>query len=192
MNNSNLRLTGWIAIVTAFLTIPTFGLALVSGILGGSNPLFSYVNVGVSFLYTACSIVLLFRVKELLNKNFFVKELNTPINILIGCSFISIFMLYIDFLSAELKESLMMYMIIFMMVNGAVICVLGAKVLKIPDALFGLKKSIGVLSIITGITMFTVILLPVSLLTDLATSVLFAILFFKCIDTGAEKVTVEA
>ena len=64
---------------------------------------------------------------------------------------------------------------------GILHAVLGVKILKLDNELFGWRKSFSILTILTGVFLATVILLPLGLMTSMVSDVILALIFFAAI-----------
>jgi hypothetical protein len=189
MTQDRLRLAGWLSILNAVLTIPS---AVMGFIMGFKNIAPNFVVIVLSVLSILIFIYILLTFKELLNSYFNFYNVDTIIAMFIWANVFVTGANIVPLFLPEYKVKIGIFTLMFMLLNGILHIMLGAKLLKLKDDLFGLLKPFSYLTIATGILCMTIVLLPLGMITDVISSILLAIIFFratKCTNKSSEENT---
>jgi len=171
LNENNLNLAGWMAVLNA-----TLSLVLILFISStGSNLLTS----SLSLTTAALTVYLLNILKQLLNQraNFYAGDAYISIIIWFTVAFavLEVFSIPLSFIGS-LYEALALILLIPL---GIIYILWGYKLLQCESDLYGYLKPYAYLIIITGISMATVIFILLGFFTGLISDVLLALLFLR-------------
>ena len=189
----NLHLAGWISIGTAILTIPIVVLGLYGmfalGTSGEKNILLIAVEMIINSAYLFMFVVMLINFKYLLNEHLNVRSLNFLVMAMIVANIIltipSIISMPFGLLGSPIDTILTLLLIPY----GILHTIFGIKIILLDDPLFGWRKSFSIFTIFTGISLATIILMPLGLITSVVSDVLMAIIFFSAAKTySTEKI----
>ena len=166
------------------LTIP---LIVVNFFIGlKQNIALDFVAVILNSLFMLIAIYILLTFKGLLNSYFSFYNVDTIIAMLIwalvflaGANIVPLFL-------PEYKVNIGIFTLIFTLLCGILNIMLGVKLLKLKEDLFGLLKPFSYLTIAAGILCVTIVLLPLYMIAEVISSILLAIIFFR-----ATKCTVK-
>ncbi len=182
MKSRSYFLAGWLAILLAVILFPTVAGGVLIDLFVSESVLGKMLNIVLSFLTGGLGVYLLWMFKKLLNSRFEFFEADRVLVILI---WFHIFFLYIglsDFVVIS-NHVLRIISIIFgamvFIAFGILNILLGVKILKSKDDLFGLQKPYAYLQITAGVLLLSVLLSPIGLLAATAAYIVQGILFLR-------------
>lgn len=157
-----MRIAGWLALISAFVTIP---LVYVSYRLEGRGDWEArMVETAIQVVGTAIFLAVTMLLKKFLHDSFRFFATDRLINLMIKANIvicaIGIMSLYIK----AVQESISVFVIFIIAVQGVLQAAFGVKLLKLPDDLNGMLRPYCYINIATGITLASVVLLPVGIL----------------------------
>jgi hypothetical protein len=191
MTQDRLKLAGWLSILSAVITIPIIILGFIIGLK--QNIALDFVLVLLTTLSILILIYILLTFKGLLNSYFSFYNVDTIIAMFIWANVFVTGANIVPLFLPEYKVKIVIFSLMFMLLSGILNIMLGAKLLKLKDDLFGLLKPFSYLTIATGILSMTIVLLPLGMITDVISSILLAIIFFratKCTNKSSEENTI--
>jgi hypothetical protein len=191
MTQDRLKLAGWLSILSAVITIPIIILGFIIGLK--QNIALDFVLVLLTALSMLIVIYILLTFKGLLNSYFSFNNVDTIIAMFIWANVFVTGANIVPLFLPEYKVKIVIFSLMFMLLSGILNIMLGAKLLKLKDDLFGLLKPFSYLTIATGILSMTIVLLPLGMITDVISSILLAIIFFratKCTNKSSEENTI--
>jgi hypothetical protein len=191
MTQDRLKLAGWFSILNAVITIPIIILGFIIGLK--QNIALDFVLVLLTALSILIVIYILLTFKGLLNSYFSFYNVDTIIAMFIWANVFVTGANIVPLFLPEYKVKIGIFTLMFMLLNGILHIMLGAKLLKLKEDLFGLLKPFSYLTIATGILCMTIVLLPLGMITDVISSILLAIIFFratKCTNKSSEENTI--
>jgi hypothetical protein len=160
MSDKRYQLAGWLAVITAIVTVPSMGLLLLFQKLTGTLPIMASFTGLFHIVFLAVSIYILIMFKELLNKRYEFHKTDILIIILIVFNVLSGIIGLMGLFTG--LESFMTIMIILMLVPFGVINVIFAvRLLEMGDGLYGFLRPYAYLKITEGICAVMSFLLPV-------------------------------
>jgi len=172
----NLKIAGWLAMASAFLTIP---LEYLSSRLEATDPETMVLQTIIQVLGTTLFLSLMIYIKRLLNCifNFHAADRNIDLMIITGivAGVLSVAGLYLT----PLKESIGYAGIVLLMVQGVVQAQFGFKLLKLPSDLGGMLKLFCYANIATGILLASIFLIPLAVVISALSDLMLGTIFFK-------------
>jgi hypothetical protein len=191
MTQDRLKLAAWFSILNAVITIPIIILGFIIGLK--QNIALDFVLVLLSTLSILILIYILLTFKGLLNSYFSFYNVDTIIAMFIWANVFLTGANIVPSFLPEYKVKVGIFTLMFVLLFGILNIMLGAKLLKLKEDLFGLLKPFSYLTIATGILCMTIVLLPLGMITDVISSILLAIIFFratKCTNKSSEENTI--
>jgi hypothetical protein len=173
----NLKIAGWLAMASAFLTIPLEFLfsALEARTDVGATVLETIIQIFGTLLFLAITLYS----KRLLNCifNFHHADRNIDLMIITGivAGVLSVAGIYVT----PLKESIGYAGIGILMVQGIVQAQFGYKLFKLPYDLGGMLKPFCFANIATGILLATIVLIPFGIVVSALSDLMLGTIFFK-------------
>jgi len=172
-----LKFAGFLTMFSAVATLP---LVYLSYRLEGRIDLEAkIIETAIQLLGTGIFLFITLLLKKFLNELYrfhltdSIIALLIKINVVIGV--VSIASLYVN----ELRESLSVFVIIMIVVQGGVQTVFGYRLLKMPDSLNGMLKPFCLLNMATGIFFVSVIMIPLGILSSAVTDVMLGTMFLQ-------------
>ncbi len=177
MISRNLKIAGWIAMASAFLTIPLEYLS--SRLEVRTNSEATILQTIIQIFGTILFLAIMMYVKRFLNNlfNFRNTDKNIDLMIITGivAGVLSVAVLYVT----PLKESIGYAGIGIVMVQGVVQAQFGYKLLKLPYDLGGMLKPFCYANIATGILLATIVLIPFGIVVSALSDLMLGTIFFK-------------
>jgi hypothetical protein len=171
-----LRLAGWLALLSAALTIPYYSLWFeVSA--DGSHALEELATLA-GLLLTAVALYMLSRFRRLLNERSHFNAADGPIQLII---FLAVGMAVLSVMITLLPDSGVLQVVSFIasVVYGVALIRLGRVLRNCRDSLYGKLPLMAVLTIASGGLIASVVLAFLSAFTSLVLDILFAVVFFN-------------
>jgi hypothetical protein len=173
----NLKIAGWIAMASAFLTIPLEYLSSRLEVRTDSEA--TILQTIIQIFGTILFLAIMMYVKRFLNNlfNFRNTDKNIDLMIITGivAGVLSVAVLYVT----PLKESIGYAGIGIVMVQGVVQAQFGYKLLKLPYDLGGMLKPFCYANIATGILLATIVLIPFGIVVSALSDLMLGTIFFK-------------
>ena len=177
MSSRTFKIAGWLAMASAFLTLP---LVYLSYTLEGrvdpeSNVLQTIIQVSGVLLFVALVLFL----RKLLNTYFNFSVVNRNLDLMMAgevlTGILSVAALYVT----PMKEQLGYAVVVILVVQGGIQAQLGFKLLKLPDSLEGLLKPFCYANMATGILIASIILIPVGVLVSAISDLMLGTIFLN-------------
>ncbi|HOP40723.1 MAG TPA: hypothetical protein PLI53_06730 [Geobacteraceae bacterium] len=184
MNSKKLRIAGYFAMASAVLGIP---LALLSYHFSENKDSMPVVFWAIMQLGALCLFTYLYSVlKKYLNQRFSFHEVDNYIDFLIMINIFVTFAGISGNLLTALREPLEMFSLLLIISFGTAQLFFGIKLFQLSDTLQGMLKPFCFLSILTGIFIATIVLLPIASLTGAITDVMLGTIFFQASESPEE------
>ena len=179
-----LRIAGFLAMASAILGIP---LVILSYHFSDSKDLTPIVLLTVMQLAGLCLFTYLYSfLKRFLNLRFSFQQTDNYIDFLVTTNiFVALAGISGYFLTA-LREPLELFSLLLIISFGTVQLLFGIKLLQLSDSLQGMLKPFCYLSILTGIFIATIVLLPIASLTGAIADVMLGTIFFQASESPEE------
>jgi hypothetical protein len=177
MTSRTLKIAGWLAMTSAFLTLP---LVYLSFKLEGRIDLEATVSQTIIQIFgTVLFVAIILYLRKLLNSlfNFHDTDRNIDLMIVTGAvtGIISTVALYVP----SLKGSVEYAVIVILIVQGIVQLQFGYKLLKLPDDLGGMLRPFCYVNMATGIFLASIVLIPMGILASAISDLMLGTIFFS-------------
>ena len=184
---SHLRLAGWLAIVSAIITLPVFMLSIVAYIpdWADQSRLLGFVNTLLYIVHAGMYAYILLTFRDYLRLHSRFTQVGMLINIIVAVNVVSAVLQVLAFIFSDFTavSSTLSFLLLFPF--GIVTIVLGLRLFRLKDALFGLRNPLCYLLIFTGVAITSVILLIPGILLGLVLDVLLGIVLIRAADEHA-------
>jgi len=177
LTSRGMKTAGWLAMTSAFLTLPLVYLSLR---LEGLND--SYADVIQTLIQTFGTLLFLaiiLYLKRLLNAAFNFHDTDRNIDLMVMASIVTGVLSIGVFSFPALKESLQSAIIVILVALGIVQLQFGYRLLKLSDDLGGLRKPFCYANMATGIFLASVILMPLSIFVSALSDLMLGTIFFN-------------
>jgi len=173
----NLKIAGWLAMASAFLTIP---LEYVSSSLDAGTDLKATVLETIIQVFgTILFLTITLYLKRFLNCIFNFRAADTTIDLMIITGIVAGVLSLAGIYITPLKESIGYAEIGILMVQGIVQAQFGYKLFKLPYDLGGMLKPFCYANIATGILLATIVLIPFGIVVSAVSDLMLGTIFFK-------------
>lgn len=197
-NNKNFA--GWASIASAVITISVITLSIYSvfteELKGEKNFVLTATTMALSFIYLVIFIIIFINLKNLLNKDLGITSLDFLIKLVVGSNvtLTSFFIIIMPFQIAEntmpfqtIESTIAIICTVLLIPYGILHTIFGVKIFKLDNGIFGWRKSFSIFTILTGISLATIILLPLGLITSMISNILLAFVFFSAVKKNVKK-----
>jgi hypothetical protein len=176
MTHRRLIAAGWLAMVSAALTVPwviaTFFLADKTGAAAKA------VEASLLVCGTVLFVYLLATLRRLLHERYDFRAADGAIALLIKANIVSAAVALLGLAIPSMEESIGVFGIIIVVIVGILQLSFGIKLLQLPSTLKGLHKPYCYLNMVTGVCTAMIVLLPVGVLTSAVADVMLGTIFF--------------
>lgn len=178
LKRENLSFFGWLSITLTIISIPFFVISFIVGFANPqqtTNPLVSLLTI----LYTLVYVSIFYFFKVLLNKKYKFMKADKAISVFIYLNIIvTVLAEVLNYVQgAETINTIVIFgsLIPF----GIVSIVLGVKLLSLGNPLFGMKKSLSINLIASGILYASIILFLIAIVPSLIVTALLGVIFLR-------------
>ena len=177
MTKKQLDLAGWCSITNALIAIPSLAMSWFLETVKGIGPRFSQailtvVGLGL-FLYVIYSL------RRLLNGRFKFYEVDIYISLMIWGNVVLAIISLLSLGSSELESFMEIVTVAALIVFGILSIMFATRLLRLAGNLYGLLKAYSYTTILSGIFLVTVFLLPVAILAGAVSDVILGVIFFR-------------
>lgn len=177
MNSKALKLAGFLAMVSAFLSLP---LAYLSFWLDGRiDPLANGIQTFIQVVGTLLFLAIILNLKRFLNSFYKFYDTDKQIALMVVASMAAGAVVIGMFTFPALKESLGTVVLALLVVQGIVQAQFGYKLLKLPDDLGGMLKPFCYANLATGIFLASVILIPFAIVASAIADLMLGTIFLN-------------
>jgi hypothetical protein len=171
-----LKAAGLLAMTSALLTVPWFLLVFAFGDTGAwARWAQGTLLAGGTFIY----VFLMTTLKRLLNTRYAFSRTDGVITLLVVVNVVSAAAECSALLAPTLERATGLFGAVVVVVIGVLQAVFGARLLRLPDDLRGLRTPCGYLNIATGLLLATVVLVPLGVLVSGISDVMLGTIFFQ-------------
>jgi hypothetical protein len=177
LTSRTLKIAGWLAMASAFLTLP---LAYLSYSMEGRtdvNAAMVLTIIQISGIILYIAIVLCF--KRLINTHFHFHNTDRNIHLMILAEAVSGVFSVAALYVSPLKETLVQVVLVILVAQAIVQVLFGFNLLKLPDNLDGMLKPFCYANIATGIFLASVVLIPLGILASALSDLMIGTIFFN-------------
>jgi len=177
ITKKQLDLAGWCSITNALIAIPSLAMSWFLDTAEGMGPrlsqaLLTVVGLGL-FLYVISSL------RKLLNIRFKFHDVDSYISLMIWGNVVLATLSLLS-LGSERLESLMGILIVIALIFFGVLSIMFAtRLLRLSSDLYGLLKAYSYTTIISGICLVAVFLLPLAIILGAVADVVLGVIFFR-------------
>jgi hypothetical protein len=176
MTHRRLMAAGWLAMVSAALTVPwiiaTFFLAEKTGAAAKA------VEASLLVCGTVLFVYLLATLRRLLHERYDFRGTDGAIALLIKANIVSAAVALLGLAIPSMEEAIGVFGIIMVVIVGILQLSFGFKLLQLPTTLKGLHKPYCYLNMVTGGCTAVIVLLPLGVLTSAVADVMLGTIFF--------------
>jgi len=173
----NLKIAGWLAMASAFLTIP---MEYASSVLVTRNDSDAMILLSIIQLFgTLLFLAIMLYVRRLLNCIFNFHLTDRSIDMMIITGLLTGALSIAGIHMTQFKESIDYAGIGMIMAQGFVQAQFGYRLLKLPYDLDGMLKPFCYTNMATGIFLATIILLPAGIISSALSDLMLGTIFFK-------------
>ncbi|MBT3298284.1 hypothetical protein HN385_05140 [archaeon] len=166
----NLKLSAWSAVIAAILVFPSVLIGILYSLFQSNSMYIIYtVMVLISTMFSLFIMLGYIEIAKLKK----LKKLEILMWIYFGVTIIYSIMFTV------ISDSNLIYAISPLILMGIIAIIAGKEILKLKRYYGSIAKNIGILYIVNGILMVTIILFGLSIFTGFVTLILEAIFFFK-------------
>lgn len=172
-----MKIAGWLAMASAFLTLP---IAYLSFCLEGVHNSYSdIIQTSIQTTGTLLFLAIILCLKRLLNAIFNFHGTDKNIDLMIIASIVTGMLSIGMFSFPALKESLQPAVIVILVALGIVQAQFGYRLLKLSNNLGGLLKPFCYANMATGIFLASVVLMPISIIVSALSDLMLGTIFFN-------------
>ena len=182
MNSSKYKTAGWLSIANAVLIVPTIALGLLLDYFARSYPGMNILQILLSILFCTLGVYILYVFKDLLNIRYQFHIANNLILALIWINIIFTITGFPEYLIPKVEIVKLTSEIIgiaLLYIMGIITIVFGVRLLKLKDDLFALLKPFAHTTIISGVCIVSILLLPFGLLAAVTAYIIQGIIFLR-------------
>lgn len=177
ITKKRLDLAGWCSITNALLAIPSLAMSwfldTVKGIGPGlSQAILTVVGLGL-FLYVIYSL------RRLLNGRFKFYDVDIYISFMIWGNIVLAIISLLSLGTDQLESFMEMLTLAALIAFGILSIMFGTRLLRLSGNLYGLLKPFCYTTIMSGICLVTIFLLPVAILAGAVSDVILGVIFFR-------------
>jgi len=177
MTSRGMKIAGWLAMASAFFTLP---LVYLSFRLEGMNDSYADImQILIQTFGTLLFVAIVLCLKRLLNAAFDFHATDRNIDLMVMASIVSGVLSIGVFSFPAFKESLQSAVIVILVALGIVQIQFGYRLLKLADNLGGLLKPFCYANMATGIFLASVVLMPLSIIVSALSDLMLGTIFFN-------------
>lgn len=170
-----LRVAGWLAVVSSFLTLPWF---LFTYPLAERHDLtITVAKATMMFGRLALSIYLFLVFQQLLTKRYAFTGANVTISLLIQASIVHTAAIMLGLVVPELATAITMFGVVMAIIIGILHIMFGMWLLHLPASLGGMHRPFCYLNIVTGFALASIVLLPLAMFTSTIADLMLGTIF---------------
>jgi hypothetical protein len=177
ITKKQLDLAGWCSITNALIAIPSLAMSWFLDTAEGMGPrlsraLLTVVGLGL-FLYVVSSL------KKMLNSRFQFHDVDIYISLMIWGNIVLGTLSLLSLGSGRLESLMEILTVAALIFFGILSIMFATRLLRISGDLYGLLKAYSYTTIISGICLITVFLLPVAIILGAVADVVLGVIFFR-------------
>ncbi|MBP1728496.1 MAG: hypothetical protein H6Q56_869 [Deltaproteobacteria bacterium] len=177
MTCKTMTIAGWLAMISAFFTLPLMYLSY--RLEGRLDATASIIQTTMQLAGTLLFVALLLYFRKLLHARFIFHDTDRSIGLMIKAGVIAGILTVVSLYVTSLKETTALAVIVILVAQGVVQVQFGYKLLKLPDDLGGMLKPFCYANMATGIMIASVVLFPVGVLVSAISDLMLGTIFFN-------------
>lgn len=176
MTHRALLTAGWLAMVSAFASIPLTFLSFRLGDNG--DPAATAVQIGIQAAGALLFVAITLCLKKLLNARFGFHDADGSIDLMIVANVVAAVLAVVALRFPQLKEALEIATLVTVALQGLVQLRFGFRLLKLDDDLDGMLRPFCYLNMATGVCVASVVLIVVGVLISAISDLMLGTIFF--------------
>ena len=177
LTRGQLDLAGWCSITNALIAIPSLAMSWFLETVKGIGPRLSQAILTVVGLGLFLYVIYSFR--RLLNGRFKFHEVDIYISLMIWGNVVLAVTSLLSLGTAQLESFMEILTVAALMVFGILSIMFATRLLRLAGNLYGLLKAYCYTTILSGICLMTVFLLPLAILTGAVADIILGVIFFR-------------
>lgn len=176
MTRRTLKTAGWLAMVSAFASIP---LTYASYQLdGGADPVTNAIQIGIQLVGMALFVAITLLCRRLLNARFGFHDADRSIDLMIMANVVSAIASVVALCFAPWKETLGVAALVIVVFQGIVQVRFGVRLLRLQDDLDGMLRPFCYLNMATGVCIASIVLIVVGVVVSAISDLMLGTIFF--------------
>lgn len=189
MSATTLKTAGWLAMISAIITLP---LVYLSFRLEGQSDLTAQLlETTIQVLGIVIFVAVTILLKRFLNSTFNFHLTDRLIKLMIKANIVICVMAILSLYLKTLQESLSVFIVVMVVVLGIMQTMFGYQLRRLPNDLSGMLKPYCYLNMAIGITSASVVLVPVAVVLSAIADVMLGTIFFQAARRAAENTAEE-
>lgn len=177
MTGGSLRRAGWLAMISAAITLPFFWWSLVNQ---GDKALYIRIaDAAIQVVGTVLFVLLCVLLRRFIRGRFGFTAADRVIDLLIISNLVIAVLSLVMLAFPELETAVTQVMLIAIVTMGLLEARLGYMLLALPDDLGGLRKPYAYLIMLCGVFLASIILAPIAILLGAVADVMLGTIFFQ-------------
>jgi hypothetical protein len=177
-----LRGAGLLAMANAIMTIPWFIMTFMLGEKSGLWP--KVANGAMQVTSTAIFVFVVLTLRILLNRRHSFQGINVIIDWMVKANIVITVVSLAGIASREIAEATGVLALILIVPLGVLQLVMGLRLQQLPNDLNGLLRPFCYLNMITGISLASIILIPVGVIIGAVCDIMLGTIFFQAAAAG--------
>lgn len=177
MISRNLKIAGWLAMASAFLTMPLEYLS--SSLEAGTDSETMILQTIIQISGTILFLAIMMYVKRFLNCIFKFSATDRAIDLMIVTGIVAGVLSVAGIYLTPLREAIGYAGIVILMVQGVVQAQFGYKLRRFPYDLGGMLKPFCYANIATGVLLASIVLMPFAIVASALSDLMLGTIFFK-------------
>ncbi len=175
---SSLRLAGWLSVISAILGAPLAVLGFVAGF--SQNTELEVISTLVGLVYAGIFAYVYAVFKQLLNERYHFRAADFAlwvyITLGVASALLQVIVGIVDRQTGEILNKILFFSVI---PAGAAGIMIGIKLLRLKDDLYGLRKQFSYLTMAFGACLASIVLLPFTILLGVVSDILLALILLR-------------
>ena len=177
MTRRTFTISGWLAMISAFASIPMAYLAFT--LEGRGDTVGTLLQGGMQVAGTALFVVITLLLKRFLNRVFGFYDTDKSIGLMVMANIVAGVFVLGGLCFAEIRETAGQAALVIMVFQGLVQIRFGYQLLKVPNNLGGLLKPFCYLNMATGVCVASLVLILVGVVLSAVSDLMLATIFFN-------------
>lgn len=181
MTGGSLRRAGWLAMISAIITLPLFWWSLASH--ASKNLQGKVIESTIQVVGTILFVLLCVLLRRFLNRRFAFHGIDRIIDLLIISNLVIGLLSLLGSFLPEFEAIIAPVLILVAIAMGMLQARFGYLLLSVPDELGGLRRPYAYLNIVTGICLASIVLVPIAIVCGAIADVMLGTIFLQAART---------
>jgi hypothetical protein len=183
--SKRLKMAGYLAMASALLTLPWF--LFTYNIANRNDPAIRAAEASMLMGDMALVIYLMLTLQQLLHRRYAFHAADKTISLIIQATITQTANSLLGLAIPELAGAVRMMGIVWLVIVGVLHMMFGIWLLQLPDSLGGMHRPYCYLTIVTGFSLATIVLLPLGMLTGCIADVMLGTIFLQVVASRPES-----